>query len=415
MQAATKSDIALDLYITTNSPGEIAGWVTPFLRELRPRIWNCRTTIVILPCQYASGAELSYGAESGADRTVSIGRIDELRNDPAEAKISVKRRLVMHMGGDMFFSVYLSRKLKAPLWAYTARPRWGRFVNRYFVPDEEAAERFSALKFKPGRYECIGNLVLDSVILDESESDTRASLGIAPDSLVLTCLVGSRPLEYTKGIPLFAAISRLITEKFPGIRVLFPLAPTVQEDILKSAMTESGISWRGEERVREIELGGGRWGTVIRGRTLETLNCSNLAIVVPGTNNLQAAALYIPFIMVLPLDWADEYPLDGLLGVLPTWLPGIRWLKRRYITRLNEQTSCVSLPNKMAGRMIAPEVRGIFQPDVVARLAISLLESPERLKEMSRVFWDLTHKRGASVRLAERVAQWTREDSPKRG
>jgi lipid-A-disaccharide synthase len=192
------------------------------------------------------------------------------------------------------------------------------------------------------------------------------------------------------------------------MRVLFPLAPTVQEDILKKALKDSGISWRGEERVREIELGAGRRGIVLRGRTLEALNCSKLAIAVPGTNNLQAAALYIPFIMILPLDWADEYPLDGVPGILPLWLPGIRRLKRAYISRFNDRTSCVSLPNRLAGRMIAPEIRGIFQPEMVSRLAVSLLESPERLKEMSRAFWDLTHERGASVRMAERVTEWAR-------
>ncbi|MDR1470945.1 MAG: hypothetical protein LBS75_00335 [Synergistaceae bacterium] len=408
MSSADRPDIALDLYITTNSPGEIAGWVIPFLRELRPRARGCRTTLVILPCQYASGSELSYGAASGADRCVTVDRAGELAKADASAKVSPKKKMVLHMGGDFFFSVFLSKRLGATLWAYASRPRWSRFVSKFFVPDDAAFERFKASKLSPDRYERIGNLILDSVSLGESEGETRRSLGIGPDEPVLTFLAGSRPVEYSRGIPLFVSISRLILEKFPGVRVLFPLAPTVREDILMESLKDAGISWRGKERVREIELGGGRWGTALRGRTLEALNCSQLAIAVPGTNNLQAAALYIPFIMILPLDWADEYPLDGIPGILPLWLPGVRRLKRTHITRLNDRTSCVSLPNKLAGRMIAPEVRGIFKPEVVSRLAISLLTSPERLREMSRAFWDLTHERGASARLAERVAEWAR-------
>jgi lipid-A-disaccharide synthase len=153
--------------------------------------------------------------------------------------------------------------------------------------------------------------------------------------------------------------------------------------------------------VREISLGEGRWAAVVRDRTPEALNCSALALAVPGTNNLQAAALYVPYIMVLPLDKAEEYPLDGILGLLPLWLPGFRRLKRFYIERLNERISFVSLPNKMAGRMIAPEIRGFFEPGMVARMAIGLLESPDALKEMSRAFAELTRERGASARLAE--------------
>jgi lipid-A-disaccharide synthase len=113
--------------------------------------------------------------------------------------------------------------------------------------------------------------------------------------------------------------------------------------------------------------------------------------------------------MVLPLDEAEEYPLDGLPGLLPLWIPGVKKLKRNYIMRLNERTDFVSLPNKMAKKMIAPEIRGIFREDDVARKAISLLGSPEELDRIGRAFWELTHERGASARLASRIAEWTKK------
>jgi lipid-A-disaccharide synthase len=112
--------------------------------------------------------------------------------------------------------------------------------------------------------------------------------------------------------------------------------------------------------------------------------------------------------MILPLDKAHEYPLDGLLGLLPLWLPGFRRFKRFYIERLNERTSLISLPNRMAGRMIAPEIRGFFEPGVVARMAIGLLESPETLKKISRAFRELTKERGASARLADNVEEFAK-------
>lgn len=168
----------------------------------------------------------------------------------------------------------------------------------------------------------------------------------------------------------------------------------------------AGVKWMGETRVHAIDLGGGRWAGVVRDRTLEILNCSRLAIAVPGTNNLQAAALYIPYIMVLPMDRADEFPLDGLPGVLPLWIPGVRRFKKALILRLNARTPFVSLPNKMAGKMIAPEIRGIFQPEEVVEKAAELLSSPDKLQWISRAFWELTHERGASIRLAERIAEW---------
>ncbi|MCL2684730.1 MAG: hypothetical protein FWE55_05750, partial [Synergistaceae bacterium] len=275
--------------------------------------------------------------------------------------------------------------------------------------DEKFRGRFESHMLPRRKFTVIGNMALDSVALSETEAETREFLGIGRDVPVLACLTGSRPLEYTDGTRIFITVARKIIDRFPEMKVIFPLAPTVQEDLLKNALSGAGIKWVGESRVRDIDLGRGRMATVVRDRTPEVLNCSRLALTVPGTNNLQAAALYIPYIMVLPFDRSDEFPLDGLLGVVPLWLPGFRFLKRRYIERRNDRTPCLSLPNRIAGRMIAPEIRGYFDAGIVARMAIGLLESPERLKEISRAFWELTHERGASARLAGEIEKYASE------
>lgn len=399
----------LDLYITANSPGEIAGRVVPLVRAIRARVRRCRITLVILPCQYASGSELSMAEGVEVDRCVGIRRLGSLIQSESRGQDNEKC-LVLHMGGDVLFAIYVSRRLKAPLWVYASRPRWGRFVDRFFVPDQRAIDRFVALDYPKERYERIGEISLDSVVLNATEEESRERLGLSPEEPVLTFLTGSRPIEYCEGVPYFARIASGILDSFPGHRVFFPLAPTVREDLLEDAVKNASLEWKGKSRIHALNLGKGRWASVVRGMTLEVLNCSTLAIAVPGTNNLQAAALYVPYIMVLPLDGADEYPLDGFMGLLPLSFPGVRMLKKAYIMRLNEKTEFVSLPNKMAGKELAPEIRGIFEPEEVVKSAVSLLGSPKKLKEMSRAFFELTHERGASARLAARVVDWTSEN-----
>ena len=389
-----------DLFIMANSPGEISGWAGPLVRELRLKPGKFRITIIIPPCQYSSGAELDLGLRVGADRCINFRDLKNIT--------SGDKKLLMHLGGDVAYSVYASKKLKCSLWVYASKPRWKYFVDRYFVSDEKYRERFEIKKIPPKKFTVIGNMALDSVVLSETEAETREFLNIGPDEPVLTCLTGSRPLEYTNGSLLFLSVARMITERFPEMKAVFPLAPTVNEDLLENALREAGIDWTGESRIREINLGGGRTAAIVRDRTLEVLNCSRLALALPGTNNLQAAALYIPYIMALPLDRSDEFPLSGLPGLLPLSLPGVRRFKRWYIERLNERTACISLPNMMAGRMIAPEIRGVFNAGVLARMAIGLLESPERLKEISRAFWELTHERGASARLATEIEEFSK-------
>ncbi|MDR0651947.1 MAG: hypothetical protein LBG12_01440 [Synergistaceae bacterium] len=401
-------DISADIFITANSPGEISGWAVPVIRELRAKIWRCRITIVILPCQYASGEEMALASASGADRCLVLKQIKELKR---ESDGIARKRLLLHLGGDVAFSVYLSKTIKCPLWVYASRPRWKFFVGRYFVPDAQSAERFRSRGVDERKYRVVGNLALDSIVLNETEEETREFLALPPDAPVMVCLTGSRPIEYTGGIPLFVRVSQIVAARFPDLRVIFPLAPTVKEELLLKTLADSGISWRGENRVREIDIAMGRTALVVRNLTLEALNCAKLALTVPGTNNLQAAALLVPFIMVLPLDRADEFPVDGLMGVIPRAFPGFNRLKRAYIKRMNEKTSVLSLPNKIAGRMIAPEIRGVFGPQVVARMAIGLLESPEKLKEISRAFLECTHERGASGRIAEDILKFVKEEA----
>ncbi|MDR3164837.1 MAG: hypothetical protein LBU13_04600 [Synergistaceae bacterium] len=406
--SAQLGDISADIFITANSPGEISGWAVPVIRELRAKIWQCRITMVLLPCQYASGEEMALASASGADRCFSLGRIKELKKEPGGI---ARKRLLLHLGGDVAFSVYLSKVIKCPLWVYTSRPRWKFFVDRYFAPDAKSAERLKRGGVNERRFRVVGSLALDSVVLNETEEETREFLDLPPDAPVMSCLTGSRPIEYTGSLALFVRVSQIVAARFPDLRVIFPLAPTVLEEVVQKTLDDSGISWRGENRIREIDIAPGRTALVVRNMTLEALNCSKLAIAVPGTNNLQAAALFVPFIMVLPLDRADEFPLDGLMGVIPHTFPGFRRLKRAYVKRMNEKTSVLSLPNKIAGRMIAPEIRGIISPHVVARMAVGLLESPEKLNEISRAFLECTRERGASRKIADDILKFVKGEA----
>ncbi|MDR0764726.1 MAG: hypothetical protein LBE65_03940 [Synergistaceae bacterium] len=365
-------------------------------------------TIIILPCQYASGAEMALASESGADRCLTLGRAMELIKESGGIAL---KRLLLHLGGDVAFSVYLSKRMKCPLWVYASRPRWKFFVDRYFVPDVKSAERFESGGVGERKYRIVGNLALDSVVVNQTEEETRGFLGIPSDVPVMVCLTGSRPIEYTGSLTLFVRVSQIVAARFPDLRVIFPLASTVREDLIQKTLADSRISWRGESRVREMDIAPGRAALIVRNMTLEVLNCATLALAVPGTNNLQAAALFVPFIMALPLDRADEFPVDGLMGIIPPAFPGFRRLKRAYIKRMNETTSVLSLPNKIAGQMIAPEIRGIFGPSVVARMAIGLLESPEKLKEISRAFLEYTHERGASGKIAEDIMKFVKGEA----
>ena len=171
---AVSPTAALDLYVTANSPGEISGWVAPLARELRTRVGSLRITVVVPPCQYASGEELELGRQAGADRCVRVGGLKSLADvrDPGGAGDG--KRLVMHLGGDVAFSVYISRRLKCPLLVYSSRPRWKFFVDRYFLPDEKCSERFSLRGVASSKYAVIGNIARQRDFVRDGGGDARA-------------------------------------------------------------------------------------------------------------------------------------------------------------------------------------------------------------------------------------------------
>jgi len=45
------------VFIVTNSPGELVGWVRPVVRSLKKKASRIKIVVVIIPCQYASGME----------------------------------------------------------------------------------------------------------------------------------------------------------------------------------------------------------------------------------------------------------------------------------------------------------------------------------------------------------------------
>ena len=131
------------------------------------------------------------------------------------------------MGGDLLFSVYLSRRMSSPLWAYSSRPRWRRLVDLFLLQDEGSEHRFALANVASDKYERVGHIAIDSAAPRESEAETRESLCLEPDEPVITFLTGSRPIEYTYGTPFFARAASMITERFRNHRVFFPLASTV--------------------------------------------------------------------------------------------------------------------------------------------------------------------------------------------
>lgn len=105
------------LFILSNSPGEVSGWMGPVTRALAERDFPLDITGVTLPCPYASGMEAGSARRlPGVTEVVQLR--DAMRTVPAGGK-----RLILQLGGDPMYGCALSLSLRtAALDTPRARP-----------------------------------------------------------------------------------------------------------------------------------------------------------------------------------------------------------------------------------------------------------------------------------------------------
>ncbi|NLW61561.1 MAG: hypothetical protein GX056_04045 [Synergistaceae bacterium] len=391
-----------ELFILTNSPGEVSGWVRPVVSGLASKGFPAKVSLVVLPCQYASGMEAEYGKEIGG--IDSVYTFKELWKN--RGLVSDRKKLVLQLGGDPFFGALLSAKLRCNWMIYTSRPRWKSRVGHYFVPDAAAENRFAVQGVKRDRVTKVGNLIFDSAPECGDADEARRIMGLSDGEQALSFLPGSRPFEYRDGFPFFSCAAMEFLTNHPNYHAFLPVAPTVDEKLLIEGLDEAGLNWRGGSAAEEILWNGPGRIRFIRENNFEAIKASTLAVAFPGTNNLQITSLCVPLLTVIPLNQAENIPLDGIPGMIPMSVPGAKVLKKKLVYWYSRRLKYASLPNRITGKEIVPEHRGVMTPSMVAGLVEELVSDPERLSGIVRGYSEIVLERGAASKIADKVCDY---------
>lgn len=460
----------LQFILTTNSPGEVAGWLTPVARELKRVYPHSRIIVFVPPCTFASGKEVPVIKDlSEVDGVFGpTGFLRFLLRGRLPGFSPSGRGLVIFLGGDLTHAVLLAKRTGYPAVAYTDRTyNWGNIYREFYVPSGRVADKIKRKGAPEEKVKIVGDLMLDAAGEERSPEETRKLLGLGSKK-VLTFFPGSRPKHFAFLLPFYWQIARQLLERGlldnQNYALTVAVSPFIPEEALRRVVRERllGVKYipreplglksrpgknqdtgdkessinqgnpedretkeRGknvENRknkgktgdrmeylgiLREEAAGRGGGGKVqmllVRNGSHRLMEIADLAVTIPGTNNMELAAHRVPALVLLPLNRVEDIPLPGLAGILGD-IPIIgKKLKEYVVNRLRTKLRYLSIVNRELDEEVFPELVGVLDPgDVVFEVAALLPgeDRPEAIREkLGRAFAG----KGAACRLVREL------------
>ena len=339
------------LYIQSNSPGELTAWVRPVVNTFKQHHPTGRVTLLLTPCQYATGEEL-----------VCAGQLDGV-DDVLAPKETIRLLLSFHLrqpqpsgvvlclGGDPMYTKLFAKKFKLKSAIYTHHScQLSGFDWQFMRAD-------------------IGDLMAESIQLDAHDTTPLAPFNLTPGEYTLF-LCGSRPQHFFNLVPIMQQTVRHMCQLDPNFMPVLLVSPFIRDDAF-DALTQ---------RVDLSDF------VIVRGQpSLPFIKHAKFVVTIPGTNTAQAGYLGTPGAMLLPLNHPEALILDGLpglIGKLPLIGRPFLWGLIRMMVAINKKKGhFYALPNQQLKRDVFAEIVGVLDPQVLAEQLVGLCHDKVELQQ----------------------------------
>ena len=400
-----------DIVILSNGPGEVVTWVRPVVKhldEIKKRSPDrIRISVLLSPCPHSTGREEAIASSySQVDRVLPAKDFFKflLWGKTPDNWQWHQRGIVVFLGGDQFYTVAISRRLKYSSLIYAEwDARWYRWVDRFAAMNQNVIDRIPhAYRHK---FSLVGDLMADVALEVEDRTEFVGS--------TIGLLVGSKPAKLFQGVPLCLAIAEKIQQQQPQTQFVIPVAPTLNlTSLSKYANRQNNplISSLGKVEAKLITSsmpylitsGGTKIQLITEFPAYKTLVNCQLCLTTVGANTAELTALAVPMIVLLPTQQLDAMrSWDGLPGIL-AGLPGVGMVFAKLINWIVlRQGRLFAWPNIWAKEEIVPELVGKLKPETVARLVLNYLKNPHQLSAMSDRLKAVRGTTGVAERIAD--------------
>ena len=404
---------ANQIVVAVNGPGEISGWLRPFVSEFKTHFPETPIFACIVPCTFSSGSERQVveqidGIDGVCDARQTWKFILQGRWPPGFHRS--RRGVLLHFGGEGMLSLLLAKRFRLPAVAYVERPFFG----------QQSFDRIFYTGFVPiprrrlnGRSRIVGDMMMDT-----RRSHKRVSAATQDQRLTIGLYPGSRTPVVRHALPFFAQLADVVGKRlevdwviaksdFVSLDYLASLQELGSED-LPCGGVDFSLHHVNDEAWLVTE-----GGTRIRILTAAQAACSiDVALTLPGTSTAELGAMGIPMVVVLGTQLVrrpEVFPLPGLAGHLDRVPLVGRPLKSLAARSLLRAMPHLSHPNRRAGRQIVPELVGeITVEDVASSLVDTATTNRETIAaDLRRVMG----APGAASRLVEQIGRYVRGKS----
>ena len=366
--------------ITSNGPGEFAGWVRPLVAALLRLDPATDVTLFFVPDDYATGHEPDAArALFPAVRALPAGDYLPFALGRNVEGIPQSVDLVQYLGGDLMHAARVRARLGGRAATYKfSRPRYRELFDPVFAVDAANAEQLERWGTPRERIEVVGNLAVDGALGEEAGRFRPAGAG-GDDEAVLPggvlFMPGARRHEVAQMFPFFLATATRLRVLAPDLPIAFAASPFTPDDEIAAALSEGGLERFWGVRGALVAQGD---GTALQAQGSEVAfplvreamryaRRAKLAVTLPGTKCIELAALGVPAIVCTPTNVPERVVINGPMQYIDR-IPLLGdTLKRALVMAVDARFPFAAQPNIDAGEELMPEMRGTLMPGHVAK------------------------------------------------
>ena len=307
-------------------------------------------------------------AEAGVELIVSSSEIAVVGLTEVFSRLhsilKARRRIIDHLKGNIpdllilidypDFNINLARTAKRfgiPVLYYISPQVWAWRRGRIKKITTRVDHMAVILPFERDIYlksgtempvEYVGHPILDNVPHHLDRGAIKRQLGLNANYPILGLLPGSRNEEIKRLLPLMIGAAEILSKKYPNLKCVLPVAPTITPDLVQSFIRRSSLD------------------VIVSTRDIYSVlsNC-HFAFVTSGTATLETAIMEIPMVIIYKVSRFSS------------------WIGKRFI-----KVPYVGLVNLIAGNEAVPElIQDDITPQGLADEAIRILEDDSKRRD----------------------------------